>query len=59
MEKRKKKIRLATFSLILGLMAIVVLSFPARACEFTFSLDQIEAPIGTAGEIGVRAKKTC
>ena len=59
MEKRKKKIRSATFYLILGLMAMIVLSFSALACEFTFSLDQIEAPIGTVGEIGVRAKKTC
>jgi len=33
-------------------------SLPALACEFTFSYDRIEAPIGTVGEIGVRIEET-
>lgn len=57
MKATKKRVWLLSFYLALGSMVIAVLSFPALACEFTFSYDQIEAPVGSVGEIGVRVEK--
>lgn len=39
-------------------LLIVVASAAASACTFTFSHAEIEAPLGTVGEIGVRVQKT-
>jgi len=37
-----------------GILAAVL---PAAACEFGFSYERIDAPLGTVGEIGVRVQK--
>ncbi|MCK4617694.1 hypothetical protein KAT45_02200 [Candidatus Aerophobetes bacterium] len=58
MKTKKKKVKLIAFSLVLGLLAMVMISLPSLACEFTFNYERIEAPIGTVGEIGVRIEKT-
>ncbi len=58
MKTKKKKVKLIAFSLVLGLPAMVMVSLPSLACEFTFNYERIEAPIGTVGEIGVRVEKT-
>ena len=58
MKTKKKKVKLIAFSLVLGLLAMVMISLPSLACEFTFNYERIEAPIGTVGEIGVRVEKT-
>lgn len=58
MKMVKKRVKLLIFSLILSLMGMAIVSFPALACEFSFNYDRIEAPIGTVGEIGVRVEKT-
>jgi len=58
MKTKKKKVELIAFSLVLSLLAMVMVSLPSLACEFTFNYERIEAPIGTVGEIGVRIEKT-
>ncbi len=58
MKTKRKRAKLIAFSLILGLLAMVMVSLPSLACEFTFNYERIEAPIGTVGEIGVRVEKT-
>ena len=58
MKTKKKRVKLIAFSLILGLLAMVMVSLPSLACEFTFNYERIEAPIGTVGEIGVRVERT-
>ncbi len=58
MKTKKKKVKLIAFSLVLGLLAMVMISLPSLACEFTFNYERIEASIGTVGEIGVRIEKT-
>lgn len=58
MKTMKKRVKRLIFSLVLCLMGMTIVSFPALACEFTFNYDRIEAPIGTVGEIGVRVEKT-
>ena len=40
------------------LAAVTLVSAAAVACEFEFSYDAIEAPLGTVGEIGIRVTKT-
>jgi hypothetical protein len=58
MKTMKKRVKLLISSLVLGLMGMTIVAFPALACEFSFNYDRIEAPIGTVGEIGVRVEKT-
>ena len=45
-----------TISVIL--VAVLTLSVVGWACDFTFNYDEITAPVGTVGEIGVRVQKT-
>ena len=45
-----------TISVIL--VAVLTLSVVGWACDFTFNYDEIIAPVGTVGEIGVRVQKT-
>jgi len=54
----KKITKLLTFFLVPILVGMVIFPFSALACEFTFSYDYIEAPVGTVGEIGIRVEKT-
>jgi len=58
MKTTERRIKLIVFSLVISLTGLVMFSLPALACEFTFSYDRIEAPIGTVGEIGVRIEET-
>ena len=58
MKTKRRRAKLITFSLVLGLLAMIMISLPSLACEFTFNYERIEAPIGTVGEIGVRVEKT-
>jgi len=44
-----------TFLVFVGLLFG---AFAVSACDFTFNYDQITAPVGTVGEIGVRVQKT-
>jgi hypothetical protein len=41
----------------MAVAGVVVGMLTAAACEFSFSYDRIEAPLGTVGEIGVRVAK--
>ncbi len=40
------------------LVAVLTLSVVGWPCDFTFNYDEITAPVGTVGEIGVRVQKT-
>jgi hypothetical protein len=40
------------------LVAVLTLAVVGWACDFTFNYDEITAPVGTVGEIGVRVQKT-
>ena len=52
MRERTAKTTLLVFvGLLLG-------AFAVSACDFTFNYDEITAPVGTVGEIGVRVQKT-
>ena len=51
---RKRTIK-SMFIVVAGLL---VASVVAAACDFSFNYDQITAPLGTVGEIGVRVQKT-
>jgi len=44
-----------TFLVLIGL---ILGAFAVSACDFTFNYDEITAPVGTVGEIGVRVQKT-
>jgi hypothetical protein len=44
-----------TFLVLTGLLLGAV---AVSACDFTFNYDEITAPVGTVGEIGVRVQKT-
>ena len=39
-------------------VGIALAALPVAACEFFFSYDEVSAPLGTVGEIGVRVQKT-
>jgi len=45
---------------VVGIAAATLALFAASAsaCTFTFSYDSISAPIGTAGDVGIRVQKT-
>jgi hypothetical protein len=49
-----KKLPISIFAAVLGVLA---LTLSAAACQFSFSYGEITAPLGTAGEIGVRVQK--
>jgi len=40
------------------LVAVLTLAVVGWACDFAFNYDEITAPVGTVGEIGVRVQKT-
>jgi len=42
---------------ILAAMAALAVTLSTAACQFSFSFERIEAPLGTVGEIGVRVQK--
>ncbi len=42
----------------LAALSVAAASMAAWACTFTFSYGDVEAPLGTVGEIGVRVQKT-
>ncbi len=44
-----------TFLVLIGFL---LGAFAVSACDFTFNYDEITAPMGTVGEIGVRVQKT-
>ena len=44
-----------TFLVLIGLL---LGAFVVSACDFAFNYDEITAPVGTVGEIGVRVQKT-
>ena len=43
---------------LLVLVGLLLGSLVAVACDFAFNYDEITAPVGTVGEIGVRVQKT-
>lgn len=45
-------------SMFLVAVGLLLASIAAVACDFSFNYDQITAPVGTVGEIGVRVQKT-
>jgi len=45
-------------SVFLVAVGLLLASVVAVACDFSFNYDQITAPVGTLGEIGVRVQKT-
>lgn len=47
-----------TRTTLLVLVGLLLGSLVAVACDFTFNYDEITAPVGTVGEIGVRVQKT-
>ncbi len=47
-----------TYFIIVVVGLVVAASTAAVACNFTFNYEQIEAPLGTVGEIGIRVEKT-
>ena len=51
-----KRKHLLWVTVLLAVLNLFV--YTASACEFLFSYEQITAPIGTVGEIGVRVQKT-
>ena len=51
----KKRFIVGALAAAVGLAAVVV---GASACEFLFNYNEITAPLGTVGEIGVRVQKT-
>jgi len=53
-----KGIRVAVLVILVLGVVTVFTGTDARACEFCFSYEEIEAPLGTEGEIGVRVVKT-
>ena len=50
----KKRIAVSVIATTIGIFAATL---SAVACEFSFSFNEITAPLGTSGEIGVRVHK--
>jgi len=46
-----------TVSVLAATMGVLALTLSAAACQFSFNYSEIAAPLGTAGEIGVRVQK--
>ena len=42
---------------IFAAIAVLTVTLSTAACQFSFSFERIEAPLGTVGEIGVRVQK--
>ena len=51
---RKKTVQ----SMFLVAVGLLLVSVVGAACDFSFNYEQITAPVGTVGEIGVRVQKT-